>query len=314
MRKMPTFLATSRDLMHYTVVVTTFDAQDSLMRVLVGIQLLVPPPSEIIFVDDASRDDSVRIIRGFQSNLANVYLIQNDVNMGQSYSRNLGVTKSSNPYIIFMDDDDYSYPVRAEIHLTALAGGADFSYVSSLKIYQNDYFLNARNDDFRSSSDSITQLIKHLTINTSFKEFKNIYAPSCTLAVQKNSFGDINGFREDMRRLEDIELACRALSKGLILDWSSTIAVERSDTGGSDKTAKINLAGELAVLKSVKDIIGSREYFTAKQMAIFRMHYFEHDWLKIFLKSPLLLFIVFLYPSKILSIIRRVKHDLAQRF
>ena len=311
---MPIFLATLRDLMHYTVVVTMFNCQDSLRKVLDGIQSLAPPPSEVIFVDDASSDDSVKIVLGFQSNLANVYLIQNDANMGQSYSRNLGVNKASNPYIVFMDDDDYSCPDRAEIHLAALASGADFSYVSSMKIYQGEYFLNARNDDFRSSSDSVTPLIKHLTTNARFKDFKNIYAPSCTLAVQKKSFGNINGFREDMRRLEDIELACRALTKGLILDWSSSIAVKRNDTGGSDKTAKANFAGELAVLESVKEIIGDREYFIAKQMAIFRMYYFQHDWSKIFLKSFLLLFIIFLYPPKILSIIRRVMHDFAQRF
>ena len=300
--------------MHYTVVVTTFNCQDSVSKVLDGIRSLVPQPSEIIFVDDASSDESVKIISEFQSNLANVYLIQNDANMGQSHSRNLGVAKSSNPYIIFMDDDDYSRPVRAEIHLAALANGADFSYVSSIKIYQSGYFLNARNDDFRSSSDSIAPLIKHLTTNARFKYFRNIYSPSCTLAVQKKSFEYINGFREDMRRLEDIELACRALSKGLILDWSSNIAVERNDTGGSDKTAKANFVGELAVLDSVKGIIGDREYLIAKQMAIFRMHYFEHNWPKIFSKSFVLLFILLTYPPKILSVIRRVKHDLAQRF
>jgi len=299
--------------MKYTIVITSYNSQKTIGRVLDGIAQLTYLPDEIILVDDSSVDETIIVVQNRENEFSNFRVIQNQRNMGQSYSRNLGVREASNAYIIFMDDDDISYSERAKTHLTALSGGADFSYVSSIKSYGNGYALLAKNDDLSSSTVMPIDLIRYLTNKTLFKGSQQIYSPSSTLAVKRDSFLKLNGFREDLRRLEDIELACRALAVGFLLNWSSEIMVERFNTLGSDKNAYANYVGEIAVLDSVKSFLGKREFFVARQMATFRKDYFERNWWAIVKNSLFLLVIISISPSKLKSVYKRIRHDRAQR-
>jgi|688.fasta_scaffold187402_2 glycosyltransferase involved in cell wall biosynthesis len=300
--------------MKYSIVITTFNSASCIDRALDGIEQLAHLPDETILVDDCSTDETISLIRKRLSGVLNIRILQNSKNMGQSYSRNLGVSQASNQFVIFMDDDDFSLPQRPITHLDSFADGADFSFVSSRKIYQNGYAISAINDDLYSSAETAVSLIRHLTTNTPLAGSKRIYSPSSTLAVRKEAFLKLNGFREDMRRLEDIEIACRALSSGLTLNWSSKIMVERTDTLGSDKNAEANFIGEIAVLDSVKELLGRREYFVAKEMSIFRKVYFDRKWSAIFKKSFVIILIISLSPSKMKSVYNRLRHDIAQRF
>ena len=58
-------------------------------------------------------------------------------NLGPAGARNLGIEKSKNDFVIFMDDDDFSLAHRAEIHLRNFQSNADLSYVSTRKNYTN---------------------------------------------------------------------------------------------------------------------------------------------------------------------------------
>jgi glycosyltransferase involved in cell wall biosynthesis len=299
--------------MKYTIVITTFNSQKSISNVLDGITQLTYHPDEIILIDDSSIDETLLIVRNRENEFSNFRVIQNLNNLGQSYSRNLGVHEASHPYIIFMDDDDFSYPERSKTQLTSLFDGADFSYVSSIKSYNNGYSTIAKNDDLSSSAVMATALIKHLANHSPLKGSQQIYSPSSTLAVRRDAFLILNGFREDMRRLEDIELACRAIAFGFIVNWSSEIMVKRFNTLGSDKNAYANYVGEIAVLESVKSFLGKRDFFVAKKMATFRKDYFERNWWAIVKKSFVLLVIMSISPSKLKSVYRRLRHDRAQR-
>ena len=59
---------------------------------------------ELIIVDDASSDNSIDVINGF--NDPRIKLIKNKNNKGVSFSRNIGIKKASGEYIAFIDSDD----------------------------------------------------------------------------------------------------------------------------------------------------------------------------------------------------------------
>lgn len=65
---------------------------------------------ELIFVDDASEDESVKFIENFVKNTSNSTLIKNQKNMGVSTSRNIGIKIASGEYLTFLDSDDYISP------------------------------------------------------------------------------------------------------------------------------------------------------------------------------------------------------------
>lgn len=299
--------------MKYSLVVTSFNSSSTIETVLKNVKGIRTPPSEVIIIDDCSEDDSPTLIHETILGYPEYRLIQNKVNKGQSYSRNLGVQLSSYEFVIFQDDDDISLLNRADIHLEAFSQGADFSYLSSTKRYPNGYTVTNINSDISSSKLQPELIIKHLSIGLRLPQDLKLYSPSSTLAVRRDLFISLGGFRSDMRRLEDIELACRALMNDAILTWSSEIGIERLHTVGDDKSATANLQGELQVVASVRKYLNFREYFVAQQMILLREAYFSGKFRRLFSRAIYIPVIIILSPHKISAVLRRIVHDLRQR-
>jgi glycosyltransferase involved in cell wall biosynthesis len=270
-------------------------------------------PCEVIIIDDASEDDSPNIIQDLISTRSEYRLIQNKTNQGQSYSRNLGVKLASSEFIVFQDDDDISLANRATCHLKSFKLGADFSYLSSRKRYPNGYIVTNKNSDFLSDEFPKVQLIRHLSNGGRLPLDLKLFSPSSTLAVRKLFFENIGGFREEMRRLEDIELACRALAMNGKLSWSSEVGVERLHTLGSDKTSVANYLGELQVLSSVRKNLSPREYYVAHKMILLREAYFSRNLKRGITRAFYLPIILGLSPQKLIPIFKRIMHDRRQQ-
>ena len=77
---------------------------------IISIQRLVITDIEIIFVDDCSEDNSIKIINNFMENDLRIKLIKNKKNKGSLYSRSIGAFNSRGDYIIFVDSDDIIIP------------------------------------------------------------------------------------------------------------------------------------------------------------------------------------------------------------
>lgn len=82
-----------------------YNQQESIIKLIKSIQYSCIN-YEIIIIDDCSTDNSVNNIKQLKDN--NIIIIENSVNLNnQSYSRNLGISKSTGDYIMYMDGDDY---------------------------------------------------------------------------------------------------------------------------------------------------------------------------------------------------------------
>ncbi len=297
----------------YAVVLVTYNAESTVENALSGAMHLAPPPSQIILVDDNSQDLTVSLARNLLDNFENYLLIVNEVNRGQSYSRNLGVLRSQCEFILFMDDDDYSLPNRSLIHLEKLSNGSDLSFVSTEKSYGSHYKILAENSELDSSNQLIPKLIRHMVIGAPLPNGNKVYSPSCSLAVNKESFQHIHGFDQTMRRLEDIDFVCRALRAGQRVSWSSEVCIRRLDTLGTDKGAVQNSIGEIRILKSFRNYLSRREYLSCVLMTLMRRYYFSRNYIALVLLSPISAVLLFLAPSKLKSISSRIVHDARRR-
>lgn len=65
---------------------------------------------QIICIDDASTDNSPAILNDYASRDSRIIVLRNDVNSGQSKSRNLGLKHATGDYICMVDSDDTLAP------------------------------------------------------------------------------------------------------------------------------------------------------------------------------------------------------------
>lgn len=92
--------------------------------------------SELIFVSDAGDDDTAAVIADIAQHYPQkiVRVLRNEIKLGASQSRNVGVAASTNDIILFCDDDEYLETGYAQILLQKLRT-LDAGAVSGRRIY-----------------------------------------------------------------------------------------------------------------------------------------------------------------------------------
>ncbi len=80
---------------------------------------------EIIFVDDGSTDDTLRICKEY-SDKDNRYLVFSKKNGGPSSARNVGIENATGEYIVFFDiDDEFSNDILSDNVQMAIENNSD---------------------------------------------------------------------------------------------------------------------------------------------------------------------------------------------
>lgn len=95
--------------------------------------------TEVIFVNDCGTDETAHVIRDIARDFPRVSAIifDNAERRGASQSRNVGVAKACNDFILFCDDDEYLESGYAKICLGKLQG-LNAAAVSGRRIYMQD--------------------------------------------------------------------------------------------------------------------------------------------------------------------------------
>jgi glucosyl-dolichyl phosphate glucuronosyltransferase len=88
-----------------SVVISTFNRQDSLAATIEGIRVQKNAPEyELIVVDNRSTDSTAALVKEYASR-SNLVRYVYEPRQGVSYGRNAGIVQSSAPLIAFTDDD-----------------------------------------------------------------------------------------------------------------------------------------------------------------------------------------------------------------
>lgn len=85
---------------------TVFNKENYLERLIKSVQNQIIKEFELIFIDDFSTDNSVKIIEKFMHYDDRIKLIRNKKNKGTFFSRIKGALKARGEYIIWIDPDD----------------------------------------------------------------------------------------------------------------------------------------------------------------------------------------------------------------
>lgn len=87
-----------------SIIVITYNEANRIGHLLDDLVKQAHPNMEVIVVDSCSTDDTVAIARGFQSQLADLKIVEMD-DRGVSLGRNVGAEHASHERIVFLDAD-----------------------------------------------------------------------------------------------------------------------------------------------------------------------------------------------------------------
>lgn len=153
---------------------------------------------ELILIDDASDDKTLKAIEPFLDSNSNIKLIKNERNYGAAISRNNGIEAAKGDYIAFLDGDDIWKPEKLEIQIAFMQNhDCDVCFSSYEQIDENGNYLN--------------KLVKALPILTYRKFLKSNYIGNLTGIYNRKSLGKITA--PNLRKRQDWLLWLTAIKK-----------------------------------------------------------------------------------------------------
>ena len=103
---------------HISVIIPTRNRAAMLVCAVQSVRQQTYENLEIIVVDDASTDDTQKIIENLAD--SRIRYIRHDINQGGAAARNTGIRAARGEYIAFLDDDDEWESVKTEEQLRVL--------------------------------------------------------------------------------------------------------------------------------------------------------------------------------------------------
>ena len=213
------------------------------------------PDVEVVVVDDGSTDGT----RALADDLAGLdarLLVLSQENGGPGHARNRGVEKTSAPYLVFLDADDWLPPGKIEVQANFLDHNPDVGVVySDCDTFSGDEPVPER--DFGVPADA-DQLARSLTEGE-----RDGFPPLCGM-VRRTDFDRVRGFREIRPLLEDRDLWTRLACAGVRFAHAAEPRPRYRVHVGSRNTIDLEVRlGELPILDLLpghwRPIDGGRE-------------------------------------------------------
>lgn len=194
------------------VIIAAYNAEGTIARAIAS-ALAQPEVAEVIVVDDASKDNTVKAAHAANDGSNRLKILVQNINRGPSAARNRAIMESVSPWIAILDADDFFLPGRIR-DMLAYSENADMIADDMWQVSENAV------DAPRKSLLGKT-LSQPKTV--SFSEFvlSNVTRPGHDRGelgfikpLIRRSFLDANNIRyqENMRLGEDFELYARALA------------------------------------------------------------------------------------------------------
>lgn len=180
-----------------SIIIPVHNAEKTLGKCLSAVFNSTFQKFEVIIVDDASNDASLRIASSFPCSI-----IELNINMGASAARNRGARNARGAFLLFIDSD-----VVIQRNTVQL-------FVDSLKNYSAVFGIYSQNPGV----DDLLSLYQNFYAHKSIKETKELTSMfySYCAAIKKELFHTAGEYDESWTRatFEDVEFGLRVVEKG----------------------------------------------------------------------------------------------------
>lgn len=179
--------------MDISLVITNFNRAQFLDRAIRScqMQLLLGQHHEVIIVDDASTDDSLKIIQEFSKDIR---LFRNETNRGVAHASNVGIREAKGRYWMRVDADDYlnMYACAFMSNILDSNENIDFVYCDHYRV------------DIHGAKISKIRLDNE----------QALFEHGAGVMFRTEQLREIDGYDETLRNCEDFDLLVRLKKRG----------------------------------------------------------------------------------------------------
>jgi len=185
-----------------TVLMAVYNGENSVGKAVESILGQTFKDFEFLIVNDCSTDKTVDVINAFGD--ARIRIIDNNKNIGQSRSLNVGLALARGEYVARIDADDYSFSERLKKQYQYLTKYTEYTLVGTECLVIND------------SNEKIT-------VRRKYANYEDIVIQALTsspvnhvsVLMKRDDILNAGGYNPDFRILADYELWSRLIIKGL---------------------------------------------------------------------------------------------------
>lgn len=190
-----------------SVIVTTFNRKNLLLRTINSILNQTHENIELIIVDNYSNYDFPSFIKSIED--SRIISYQNHNNGIIAVNRNFGAFKSTSPFIAFCDDDDFWMKDKLSLQLKIMLNNSDLLLNATLA-KKSGYKTNFGQKNFGI-------MYRNVSLSRFFLLRYNPIILSSVL-LRKDAFISLNGFSEkaELTTVEDLDLWLRLFDIGKI--------------------------------------------------------------------------------------------------
>lgn len=247
----------SREL-DVSVIVPSYNHSKYIGQALESVVNQTLQPKEIIIIDDASDDDTSTIVNKFISQHADlITYYKNSVNMGPSFSRNLGIKSAKSTFIAFLDSDDVWCCNKLKLQIEVLINNYDIGIVGGGVAYINNQGVPISKSFLGPPEVSFDRMCISVSL------------PGCTsnVATRREIFDEVGFFDESLRRAEDWHMWLRIAKKYRVINiQQQTVYIRAYNRKLSDDFFKIKIDSrktvhKLAEKREIKRMAESWTYY-----------------------------------------------------
>jgi glycosyltransferase involved in cell wall biosynthesis len=229
-----------------SVIIPTFNREVIVLKAINSVLEQTYRNIEVIVVDDGSTDDTIEALSGLSDQISVIH----QANAGPSAARNRGVVEAKGEIVAFLDSDDYWMPEKIERQVTLMRRGGEkmCCCVCNAIVKGSARETLGNTFDFAGISPRFAQgewTNPQDVLATRFLLFNQV------VAIRREAFDRVGGFNEDLRLLEDYDLALRLSSFGTWGVIREPLVIKYNDTIGIGVECSMNLDWHAEVCGSV---------------------------------------------------------------
>jgi len=226
-----------------TVLMTVYNGGDYLKASVQSILNQTFKDFEFLIVNDCSTDDSVKTIESF--NDKRIIIHNNEKNIGQTKSLNVGLKLAKGKYIARMDADDMAFPPWLEKLSGFMSTNLEYDVVSSgaVVIDKNDnikYFIDRLIDN----DEIMFTIFFHTPLN------------HVGSMMNKETILSIGGYNESFSIVQDYELWSSLIRKGKkitsIADYLVAVRIHNQSLTGQESNAQTLTEPARTIFENIK--------------------------------------------------------------